>query len=164
MAINSQYTDEYCEYIVKAYGNTIYKIIYLNVKNKADAEDIFQQVFLTLVDKKPRLKDKNHEIGWLIKVAKNKAKDFLKSYWKRNIVALEDGNFVVYNEEGGVLEALYSLDEKYRIVIYMYYYEGYSSKEIGHILGIKDASIRTQLKRGREELGRLLKESGIYEG
>lgn len=164
MAINSKYTDEYCEYMIKEHGNSIYKIIYLHVKNKADADDIFQQVYLTLVEKKPRLENKNHEVGWLIKVAKNKSKDFLKSYWKRNTVSLEDRDFPVYNEESGLMEALYSLDAKYRIAIYMYYYEGYTSGEIGHILGIKDATIRTQLRRGREELGRLLKESGIYEG
>ena len=167
MAIKTQYTDDYCEYMVNTHGRSIYKIIYLYVKNKADAEDIFQQVFLTLVEKKPKLKDKNHEIGWLIRVAQNKSKDFLKSYWKKNIQELREEEYLLDNEENqdmGVLDSIFGLDKKYRTVIYMYYYEGYASGEIADILGIKDATIRTQLKRGREELARLLKESGIYEG
>ena len=134
------------------------------MKNKADADDIFQQVFLTLVEKKPRLKDENHEIAWLIRVAKNRCKDHHKNYWNKNTRTLGSEDWVSDNESNDLLEAVYSLDEKYRLVIFMYYYQGYSTREISQILKLKEPTIRTQLRRGREELEKLLREDGFYEG
>lgn len=157
MAVGTKYTNEYCEKIVKKHGHTLYRVIYLYLKNKTDADDVFQQVFLTLIEKKPRLKDENHEIAWLIRVGKNKCKDHLKNYWKQKTVALDqEGSFVMDEYTNEVLDAVYSLKEKYRTVIYMYYYEGYVTREISQILGIKEATIRTQLKRAREQLALLL--------
>lgn len=157
MSLSLRYDD--CSQIVEDHGDTIYKIIYLYLKGADGIDDIFQQVFLALVEKGPKFTDKKHQLAWLIRVAKNKSRDHYKNYWNRNTTGLNDWNLPpVKDSTNDVLEAVFSLEEKYRIVIYMYYYEGYTTGEISRILKIKEPTIRTQLKRGREKLKDLLKE------
>jgi RNA polymerase sigma-70 factor (ECF subfamily) len=164
MTKKSQYDCDYCSYVVEAHGNTVYKICKLYLKSEADVEDVFQQVFLTLIEKKPVFKDSDHEKAWLIKVTSNKCKDFLKNYWNKNIISIENiDSPIEENDSNEVITAVAALDNNYKIVIFMYYYEGYSTSEISKILKVKEATIRTRLKRAREKLKEKLEGDYFYE-
>ncbi|GKU28384.1 RNA polymerase sigma factor [Clostridium folliculivorans] len=160
----SQYDSNYYREKIEAYGNTVYKICRLYLKENADIEDVFQKVFLKLIEKKPSFKDNNHEHAWFIKVTANTCKDFLKSYWNKNTVPINDIDSATEDIElSEVFEAVFSLEPKYKIVIYMYYYEGYPTSEISNILKVNQATIRTRLKRARDKLKNKLERDEFYE-
>ncbi|QAA33838.1 RNA polymerase sigma factor [Clostridium manihotivorum] len=164
MTKKSQYDCDYCSYVVETHGNTVYKICKLYLKSEADVEDVFQQVFLTLIEKKPSFKDSEHEKAWLIKVASNKCKDFLKNYWNKNTISIENVDSPIEeNSSNEVITAVAALDNNYKLVIFMYYYQGYSTSEISEILKVKEATIRTRLKRAREKLKEKLEVDYFYE-
>ncbi|GFZ31525.1 hypothetical protein CSC2_20510 [Clostridium zeae] len=160
----SQYDSDYFYEKIETHGNTVYKICRLYLRENADIEDVFQKVFLKLIEKKPYFKNQEHEHAWFIKVTANTCKDFLKSFWNKNTVSINDLDYVTEDIElSEVFEAVFSLEPKYKIVIYMYYYEGYSTSEISNILKVNEATIRTRLKRAREKLKNKLERDEFYE-
>ena len=136
--------------------NSVFGVSMLYLKNRTDAEDMVQNVFFKFIDKQPVFKDKNHEKGWFITVTKNMCKNSLLSPWKSKRNAFDDADLITYNqkfyEEGSLINALKKLNDKYRIVIYLYYYEELSAREISEILDEKEGTVRTWLTRGREKL------------
>lgn len=161
----SQYDSNYYRQKIETHGNTVYKICRLYLKENADIEDAFQKVFLKLIQKKPSFKNDEHEHAWFIKVTANTCKDFLKNYWNKYTISINEIDFVGTDaiELSEVFEAVFSLESKYKIVIYMYYYEGYSTSEISKILKVNEATIRTRLKRAREKLKTKLERDEFYE-
>jgi RNA polymerase sigma-70 factor (ECF subfamily) len=160
----SQYDNNYYCRKIETHGNTVYKICRLYLKKNADIEDIFQKVFLKLIQKKPSFRNDDHEHAWFIKVTVNTCKDFLKSYWNKHMVSINEVDFATEDIElSEVFEAVFCLEHKYKIVIYMYYYEGYSTSEISKILKVNEATIRTRLKRAREKLKTKLERDEFYE-
>lgn len=160
----SQPRSDYCSQVVERHGDTIYKACRLYLRDRADAEDVFQWVFLRLIEQNPSFKDYDHERAWLIKVATNKCKDFLKSYWNKNKVSIEDYDAPM--EEKGLSEvfhAVFTLPIIYKVVIYMYYYEGFSTDEIAKVLNVNEATVRTRLKRARERLKTQLEGDEFHE-
>lgn len=134
--------------------DTVYRICYSYLKNKSDAEDIVQETFIRLLRKEVKFENYKHEKAWLIVTASNLCKNSLKS-WKNKIDNIEDYNLANPNEKNDIDETLHivlNLPNKYKITIYLYYYEGYSSIEIAKIIGKKESTVRSQLKRGREIL------------
>lgn len=138
---------------INRFGDMVYRIGILYLRNRQDAEDAFQEVFLRLFAKAPAFASEEHEKAWLITVTCNYCKNQLRSGWRRKTVPLEDLP-LPEAEEGDirVITQLLSLPVKYKQVLYLHYYEGYSTEEIGTLLHIKPATVRTQLKRGRELL------------
>ena len=136
--------------------NMIYKLCYIYLKNTADAEDAVQSVFLKLLSTNTVFRDLNHEKAWFITTARNHCKDVLKSWWRKCRVDLDtlpeptirDGS----TQTGEVLESLLKLPEKYKTVLFLYYFEDYSVKEISELLNRKESTIQSQLQRGRERL------------
>lgn len=126
---------EKAEQVVRLYADMIYRIALQNLKNEADAQDIFQEVCLTLLTKEAPLFDDVHLKHWLIRVTINKCKNFKKSLWQQRTESLvdylPDGEVDV---ESQVLELIYSLPQKYRNVVYLYYCEEYTVPEIAEIL------------------------------
>lgn len=104
----------------------------------------------------------DHEKAWIIRTTANTCKDLLKSHWRRTTVAMEAASHIPAPEleEGSLSAAVNLLPPKYRAVIYLYYYEGYSSKEIARLLGRNPATVATQLRRGRTQLKDLLESEG----
>ncbi len=133
---------------------TVYRICFLYMKNQSDSEDMVQITFFKYLNKLPHFESSEHEKAWFIVVATNNCKNHFKSYWNRN-VNYDDMEVSFSDGDKNILEAVLNLPLKYKQVIYMYYYEGYKSKEIAEILGKKESSIRTLLSKGRN----LLKES-----
>ena len=135
------------------YSLTVAKTAFTYLKNTEDAEDITQDVFVTLMLKNPVFENDDHCKAWLIRVTINKCKDYRKSSWFRNrIHSIPDELSYLQPEEEEVLSAVSSLEVKYRMPIHLYYYEGYSIKEIAEILDEKPATIGTRMARGRNIL------------
>lgn len=133
------------------YADMVKRICFIHLKNEADTEDIFQTVFLKYAMSEVDFASREHEKAWLCRVTINACKDLLKSFFRRHTVPLD-----AYVEELGaaqdhseVLEAVLALPEKYRRVVYLHDYEGYTAPEIAEILGIKENTVYTQLTRGR---------------
>ncbi len=134
----------------------VYKLCYVYLKNAVDAEDAVQSVFLKFLQSNVSFYDSEHEKAWFIATAKNYCKDILKSWWKRQRVDFETlPDIASSNEdqqEKEVILKLLALPERYRVVLYLYYLEGYSVKEIAVHLERNESTIRSQLQRGREQL------------
>lgn len=145
---------------VETYADMVQRICFYHLKNKADTEDIFQNVFLKYMLSDMEFQDEEHKKAWIIRVAVNACKDFLKSFFRQRTVPLDIMNeTAVYPEDGEkeVFEAVLTLPGKYKDVIYLHYFEGYSAAEISTILGKKENTIYSLLSRGRgllrEKLG-----------
>lgn len=145
------------EHIYDKFKNTVYRTAFSYCKNPNDAEDITSDVFVKCFTGKTMFEDDEHLKAWLIRVTVNSCKDIFRSFRFRNTVPLDDREIKYEtSEETEVYHAVMGLPEKYRIVIHLFYYEGYSSKEISDILRKSDTAIRTQLRRGRELLKKSL--------
>ena len=135
----------------------VLNIAYTYTKNSHDAEDIAQDVFLSLYRNMWKIGSDEYMKAWLIRVTINKSKNHMKTAWIRKRSEMPNvQQDLPTNETGDLLNAVLSLDVKYKIPIYLMYYEGYSIKEISEIVKIKPATIGTRLKRGREILKTLL--------
>ncbi len=139
--------------LIEKYSNMVYRIAVVRVKTKEEAEDIYQEVFLKLSDKMPKFKSEAHEKAWIIRVTMNISDNYLKSAWKRKVIELDEN---IQAEESNDISNVYSevskLPEDYKIVIYLYYYEGYKVSEISNILEKKENTVKTWLSRARELL------------
>lgn len=140
---------------INLYADTVKRICVLHLKNSSDTEDIFQEVFLKYALSSILFESKEHEKAWMIRVTINQCKDFMKSIFRRKTISLEevvslsDEQKEDYRE---VMEAVLSLPQKYKDVVYLYYYEGYSAVEIGEMLGKNVNTVYTLLARSREKL------------
>ena len=151
--------------VVRRYADMVYRLALLNMKNKYEAEDAFQEVFLKLYKNMHKINDEEHLKAWLIRVTVNQCRSMAVSAWNKHTVSLEmTGEMVEESEHedySEVYEAVRELPEKYREVIYLYYYEELQIKEIAKFLKRREATIKTQLARGRKLLNERLKgESG----
>jgi len=134
---------------VLKYSHSITIIAFNYVKNTAVAEDISQDVFLTYLQKLPKFESDEHEKAWLIRIAINKSKNYLKAGWFKSRNQLPDNLSYLPKEESELLNAVIELNERYRLPIHLFYYEGYSIQEIAYILKAKPATVGTWLARGR---------------
>lgn len=127
----------------------------IHLKNHADTEDIFQTVFLKYILSSVAFESKDHERAWFIRVTINACKDLLKSFFRSHVVSIDEimeqpADLTPDNRE--VLEAVLSLPTKYREVVYLHYYEGYTAPEIARILGKNVNTVYTLLTRSKQML------------
>ncbi|MCR5403143.1 MAG: sigma-70 family RNA polymerase sigma factor [Butyrivibrio sp.] len=150
--------------LLNRYGDSILRMAYSYLHNKSDAEDILQDVLLQYLRNRPVLNDEEHEKAWLLKVACNLSKNRIKYNKLRETDELLEELVADDKEDlGFVWEAVKSLPVKYSEVIHLFYEEGMSTSEIAKVLGRKEATIRSDLKRGREKLKEVLKEAYDFE-
>lgn len=142
--------------IVQRYGKNIMMLAFTYTKNTADAEDIAQEVFIELMKTNIQFESEEHLRAWLVRVAINKSKNLLKSHWfsRRTKFPAEQG--YMSEQDVDLINAVLSLDKKYRIPIHLFYYEGYSIQEIADIMNEKSTTIGTRLERGRGKLKEIL--------
>ncbi len=142
----------------------VYKICLTYLKNVSDAEDETANVFLAYLRKPQVFENREHEKAWFIISAKNRCKNVLKSFWKIRRVDIENlpESLTENDEDNALLEELFKLKEKYRIVLYLHYYEGYKTEEIANLLGINPNTVRTRLVKARKDLKHILKEECCY--
>ncbi len=146
---------------IEKYSDMIYRIAMTITGNEEDAKDVFQETFLRLVRNKDKITSEEHLKAWLIRVVTNCAKTTVLSPWNRNTQGFDQDQEAVYRQkEDHLLTELQKLPEKYSIVLYLYYYEGYSVKEIGKILKKNENSVKTLMNRGRNLLKKELEGGG----
>ena len=147
------------EEVLERYAATVFAAAYAMVKNKEDAEDIAQEVFISYVKAKPAFESAEHEKAWLLRVGARCAADVLRAPWRRREGPLDDGLPAPEPPgEGGVVEAVLALPAKYRTVVHLYYYEELSVAEIAAVLGKSEGAVKSRLFRARALLRRYLKE------
>ncbi len=149
--------------IIEHYKDTVFKIAFTYCKNKSDAEDIFQEVFLRYFKKKPFFESPGHEKAWFIRVTINCCKKLLLSSWFKRVQPLEDNLSFDCPEESDLFYAVMELPLKYRVVVHLFYYEDYRIKEIAQITSQKETTVATQLQRARLLLKNKLLEELQYE-
>lgn len=146
--------------IYNEHKNTVYAVVYNYTRNTEDAQDLTQDTFIKLLESEKIFEDSEHLKAWLIRVAINSSKNHLK--FKSRFSDEEIPELPVYddhNESSEILIAVMSLPEKYRIPLHLFYYEDMTNRQISDILGIPEATVKIRLKRGRERLGKILKEA-----
>lgn len=140
---------------VGQYSDMIKRICLYHLKNVADTEDVFQTVFLKYLLYEGNFEGPEHEKAWFIRVTLNACKDYLKSFFRHSALPLEElaeEAASIPPEQTEVLDAVLALPPKYKDVIYLHYYEGYSAGEISRILGKKENTVYSLLSRGRTML------------
>lgn len=140
---------------LERYSDTVRRLCMIRLKNYADTEDIFQTVFLKYVLSSAAFESEEHEKAWFIRVTINACKDLLKSFFRSRSVSLEEiaeQAAEIPEDNREVLEAVLSLPQKYREVVYLHYFEDYTAPQIGQILGKNVNTVYTLLTRARQML------------
>lgn len=140
--------------LVDAHADAILRLSYSYLKNTQDAQDICQTVLVKLLTQAPTFASPAHERAWVLRVTANACKDLLKSPWHTRICTLEHCAQMAAPPppDSDVIRAVNDLPAKYRVVIHLHYYEGYSTQEIGRILGLSTGAVCTRLTRARQQL------------
>lgn len=147
-------TDKEIAEIYSRHIKTIYRVCFAYMRNSADTEDAVQDTFVKMIRSGASFESEEHEKAWLIRTASNVCKDILKAWWRRR-ENLED--YEQLYSTGGIevddtLKAVMALPDKYKTVVYLYYYEGYTSVEIAEILRKSQSTIRNYLHEARKVL------------
>ena len=145
--------------ILETHQQSLFVVAFGYCRNRQDAEDVLQDVFLKLFTHPPQITDDRQLHRWLIRVTINRCKDILRTPWRRLRVesageALPDA----YEDDRTVFDAVMALPQKYREVVLLYYYEGYAVAEIAALLHRKPTTVQTQLARARAQLKTILQE------
>lgn len=141
--------------------DTVYRISLMYLKNISDAEDAVQDIFLQLIHRNPKFENLEHEKAWLIVTSQNYCKNILNNWWRKkrtDINSVLEPSYIEDLSRDNIWQQVLSLPNKYKMVIYLYYYEGYSTDEISELLKIKSSTIRTRLCRARKRLKIILEE------
>lgn len=152
--------DEFCE-LIKQYEKSIYYVAYSVVKNDMDAEEVIAQAILNAFEKRSTLNNKDSFKVWMSRVVHNTAVDYVRKNSKYIVCdELIDEEIESHDDEVvdriAVLQAINKLNEKYRKILILYYYEGLDAKEIAYIVGSSSIAVRKQLSRARKMLKELL--------
>lgn len=158
-AVNAQAT-----HLLDEYGNSILRLAYSYLHNMSDAEDILQDTLIQYIKTTPKLTGAVHEKAWLMKVAANLSKNKIQYNQVRRADELDETLAAEERKDlQFVWEAVRQLPDHYREVIHLFHYEGYSTAQIAQMLGRKEATVRSDLRRGRVQLRDILKEEYDFE-
>lgn len=170
------------ERLINCYGDDVLRVAYLYVKDMHKAEDIFQEVFIKVFKKYDTFKGNSSEKTWIMKITVNACKDYFKSFWMKRVFLNSDReeDRESYNVESSaqslddsiiksieseeLLNEVKNLPIKYKEVIILYYYQQFTTKEIGEMLKLPEGTIRTRLFRARELLKKNVTGRIEYEG
>ncbi len=147
--------------VARTYMDTVYRVALNYMKSPDAADDITQEVFLRLLRTETLFVSEEHIRNWLIRVTINECKRDLASRWRRvePLEAYAEKLSFSSEENSETYRIVMRLPRKYRMVIYLHYYEGYSTAEIAQMLGAKQSTVCTQLERGRKLLKTMLLEA-----
>lgn len=140
-------------------SDMVYKLAFSQMKNKDDADDVYQDVFYRYIRKRQKFENAEHEKAWFIRVTLNCSKTVMKSFWKDRICDIEEIEDFFYNDKEDLEYALKQLPKKYSAVIHLFYYEDLSVEKISEILRISQPNVRMYLTRARRMLKEILERS-----
>lgn len=156
--------DQSVEEIFRTYGNMLYRIAFVMMKNAFDAEDVVQDTLIKYMEQRERGKSfetEEHRKAWLIRVDSNLCKNRLRFYKNHPKISVEQlSRYYEKEEDTQLMDSLLLLPSKYREVLLLHYVEGYQGREIAGMLGLSESAVRKRLERGREKLRGLLQETG----
>lgn len=147
-------TADSVEQLYQRYYNAVYRICFLYMKNEADACDMVQETFLRLMKNRPSFENEDKAKAWLIVTASNCCKTQLGKWWrvKRGEYDEAQANAILDERSNEILQLVFSLDRKYSIPVYLYYFEGYTTGEIAGMLRTNASTIQTRLAKARKLL------------
>lgn len=149
---------------VDQYSDMVYRIAMSYTKNETEAQDVFQETFLRLVKYRDTIESEEHLKAWIIRVAVNCAKTQVTSTWNKTTEGIDTERMAEVAseqpEQSFLHEQILLLPENYKAPLFLYYYEGYSVKEIAQMLGEKENTIKSYLSRGRKKLKSVLEKEG----
>ena len=149
MKLTSARPADGAEAVLDKYGNNLYRICLITLKNQADAEDALQDTLVRYLQKAPRFESEEHQKAWLIRVAVNICRDMLR---KRRYHQEELENIPVPQadeQQQSALDALLTLQEQFRIPMILHYVEGYSVAELAKLLSLTQSAVKMRLSKGR---------------
>lgn len=141
------------ETILEIYGDMLYRLCLIMLKNESDAEDAVQETIIRYYQKAPIFDSREHEKAWLIRVATNKSRDLLRYRARHQTIPDETGEGMPQEViSSGILEALTAVPEKYRLVLSLYYIEEYRIEDIAKIINRTSSAVKMRLQKGRKLL------------
>lgn len=140
------------------YSDMVYKLAFAKTGSKYDADDIFQEVFIRYIKKKPEFLSENHRKAWILRVTLNCSLSFLKNPFRKHTQKLCENLEFKDKETFDLHKELTKIPQKYRDVIHLFYYEQLSINEISFMLKRKPSTVRTQLTRARSLLKNFINE------
>lgn len=145
--------------ILQQYGDLLYRMSLSIVGNFADAEDMVQDTLVTWLSETPDFPDEAHEKQWLVKVVRNNSLMLIRKRKNRDRILSEQAKVSVGRDaDYGILDVLYTLPDKYKAVLLLFYVEEYSVEEIATVLKKSVSAVKMRLKRGREMLSERYRE------
>ena len=155
-------TEEQFNHAVSAYGDNLYRVAFGWCKNRPDAEDAVQNTFIKYLRTDKTFAGEEHIRAWLIRVVINECKKLMRSCARTRCESLEEYAQSLYADEpedGDLFLAVMSLPKKERVAVHLYYYEGYTVREIGAMLRVNESTIQSRLASARKKLKSKLKEA-----
>lgn len=144
--------------LAEKYKDSVFRAAFSVSRNPDDAENVAQETSLSYMESTRQFENEEHIKAWLLRTAINKSKNVMRSFWHRNRTSLEDymaGLTFHEPQDQELVEAVLSLPKSCRIVMYLYYYEEYSVKEVAGLLGLSEEAVKSRLFRGRKMLKEL---------
>lgn len=144
--------------LYEEYADMVFRICFIHLKNRQDSYDATQETFLKLMQNNKPFESSEHAKAWLIKVAGNICKNMLTSFWNKNrtgddvLLLISQGETNESTNQNEVMEAILNLPEKYKDLVYLHYYEGYSIEEIAKMMGKNPSTLRSRLSRAKSLL------------
>jgi len=153
MTDSTREKDKMISEAIDKYADTVRKISFMFLKNMPDVEDVFQEVFLKLLQSDVQFESEAHEKAWICKITINKCKDLCKSYWRKNVNSIYEYEIPVEDKvKSELFEEVMKLKPEYKEIIYLFYYEGYNVPQIAKLLEQKENTTYSNLRRAREQL------------
>ena len=153
MRNTSEWPADDIETLIFQYGDMLFRLCLIMLKNESDAEDAIQETYIKYFQKAPLFDSKEHQKAWLIRVATNKCRDMLRFRVRHPQIDNEDiSKFIPDSSDSGILEALTMVPEKFRLVLTLYYIEEYRIEDIANIIGRSSSAVKMRLQKGRKLL------------
>ena len=159
MTNTSEWPADDIETVINKYGNMLYRLCVLMLKNESGAEDTVQDTIIQYYRKSPTFANAEHEKAWLIRVATNKCRDLLRFRVRHPLI---DDDYLekipCSTSDSGIIDALASLPEKFRLVLTLHYIEGYRVEDIAKIISRTPSAVKMRLRKGRKLLETIYRE------
>lgn len=155
---------EYSLNVAKAfevYSDMVYRLAFVRLADKSDAEDVLSDVFLRLVKNSGKIKSEEHLKSWLIRATINCSYSLLGSAYRKHRADFDELNAKAIKQEETVLPLVLELPQRFKTVVYMYYYEGYSVEDIAKLCSLPQGTVKSRLSRARQQLKLQLKGDDI---
>ena len=147
--------DAFLEDAMERYGDAVYRLALCRLGSRADAEDVYQDVFLRLLRDTTAFRDGEHLKAWLLRVTLSRCADLRRSAWFKRTAPMEaaaDAAAPEPDDQSELWQAIAALPDDQRTAVWLYYVEGYRTEEIAQMAGCSAVTIRTRLHRARKQL------------